>query len=150
MQRQKPAQSVVRGYVPSVIAGLVLAANLLFNAFTYSALASHKEIGNSFRLSIEQNSPFIEFYVWLGDILRGLPGMSGIGDATANAAAEPLIARIRPHPRGAAAVFFGESQSAAHGRMLWAQKALPFVLVIAVIVWARRQKPVHMRARLRA
>jgi hypothetical protein len=47
-------------------------------------------------------------------------------------------------------VFFGEAQSAAHSRMLWAQRVLPFLAIIAVIIWARRQKPVHLRNRLRA
>lgn len=150
MQRNKTGQSMARGYLPATLAGLVFLATLLFNAFTYSALAAHAEIGSAFRLSIEENSPFIEGYVWMGDLLRGLPGLSGWGDATANAAAEPLIDRIRPHPRGAAAVFFGEPQSSAHGRMLWAQRMLPWFAIIAAVLWARRQKPVHMRTRLRA
>jgi hypothetical protein len=34
--------------------------------------------------------------------------------------------------------------------MLWAQRMLPWFAIIAVILWARRQKPVHMRNRLRA
>jgi hypothetical protein len=148
--RTKPAQSVARSYLPAAAAGLVFLATLLFNAFTYAALASHAEIGNAFRMAIQHNSPFIEGYVWLGDQLRGLPGLSAWGDSTANAAAEPLIDRIRPHPRGAAAVFFGESKSPAHGRMLWAQRMLPLFAIIAAILWARRQKPVHLRNRLRA
>jgi hypothetical protein len=150
MHHAKPGQSVSRGYLPAVVAGVIVLATLLFNAFSYAALASHPEIGSAFRLSIKHNSPFIESYIWLGDLLRGLPGLSGWGDATANAAAEPLVDRIRPHPRGAAAVFFGAPQSPAHGRMLWAQRMLPFFAIIATILWLRRQKPVHMRQRLRA
>jgi hypothetical protein len=150
MQRTKPGQSRAAGYLPAAVAGLLLLVNLLFNAFSYAALASHAEIGQAFRLSIKHNAPFIEAYVWLGDILRGIPGLSGIGDGTASAAAEPLIARIRPHPRGAEAVFFGEAKSPAHSRMLWGQRLLPFLVVITIILWVRRQKPVHMRNRLRA
>lgn len=150
MQRSKPGQTLAGGYLAAVIAVLIMLGTLLFNAFTYAALASHAEIGQSFRLSIRHNSPVIESYVWLGDLLRGVPGLSEFGDATANAAAEPLVERIRPHPRSASTVFFGESQSAAHGRMLWGQRMLPFLVVIAGILWVRRQKPVHMRKRLRA
>lgn len=150
MHRTKSGQSVAGNYLPVSVAGLVVLATLLFNAFTYAALASHAEIGSAFRMAIKNNSPFIEGYVWLGDQLRDLPGLSTWGDSTANAAAEPLIDRIRPHPRGAAAVFFGESKSPAHGRMLWAQRMLPWFAIIAAILWARRQKSVHMRNRLRA
>jgi len=150
MQRSKPGQSIAGGYLPSVIAVLIMVGTLLFNAFTYAALASHAEIGQSFRQSIRHNSPFIESFVWLGDLLRSVPGLSEFGDATANAAAEPLVERIRPHPRSASSVFFGEPQSAAHSRMLWGQRMLPFLIVIAAILWARRQKPVHMRNKLRA
>lgn len=150
MQRSKPGQSRAGGYLPSAIAILLVLLILLFNAFSYAALASHAEIGQAFRLSIKHNSPFIETYVWLGDVLRGVPGLSTLGDGTAGEAAAPLVSRIQPHPRGAAAVFFGEPQSAAHSRMLWAQRALPFLAILAVIVWTRRQKPVHMRNRLRA
>ncbi len=150
MQHAKTGQSLSRGYLPAIVAAVILLATLLFNAFSYAALASHAEIGGAFRLSIKHNSPLIESYVWLGDLLRGLPGLSGWGDATANAAAEPLVDRIKPHPRGAAAVFFGEPQSSEHGRMLWAQRMLPFFAIVAAILWLRRQKPVHMRQRLRA
>lgn len=150
MRQSGPGQSIIRGYLPSAIAGLAFLANLLFNAFSYSALASHREIGDAFRMSIEHNSPFIETYVWLGDLLRGLPGLSGLGEATANAAAAPLVEKIEAHPRVAAAVFFGEPQSPAHKRMLFGPKLLPFLLLLAVVLWLRRQKPVHLRTRLRA
>jgi hypothetical protein len=150
MPHAKPGQSRSRGYLLVTVSGVILLATLLFNAFSFAALASHAEIGSAFRLSIKHNSPFIESYVWLGDLLRGLPGLAGWGDSTANEAAEPLVDRIRQHPRGAAAVFFGEPQSAAHGRMLWAQRMLPFFVVITAVLWLRRQKPVHMRQRLRA
>lgn len=149
MQRSN-ARSSLSGYVPSLVAIALFVSTLAFNAFTYAALAHHAEIGTAFRAAIDNDSPIIEGYVILGDVLRALPGMSSIGDVTAAAAAEPLVARIKPFPPGASAVFFGNAQSAAHGRMLWSHRMLPFMLALACILWWRRQKPVHMRNRLRA
>ncbi|HWS27497.1 MAG TPA: hypothetical protein VN259_13135 [Xanthomonadales bacterium] len=143
-------QSPIGGYLPSVVAIALFLGTLAFNAFTYAALAAHAQIGSAFRTAIDNDSPVIEAYVMLGDLLRGVPGLANLGDATANAAAEPLVDRIKPFPRGASAVFFGSAQSAAHGRMLWTHRLLPFLLVLAGVLWWRRQKPVHMRQRLRA
>lgn len=143
-------RSTLSGYLPSIVAIALFLGTLAFNAFTYAALASHAQIGTAFRSVIDNDSPIIEGYVFLGDLLRSLPGMAGIGDATANAAAKPLVDRIKPFPQGASAVFFGKAQSPEHGRMLWTHRLLPFLLVLAGVLWWRRQKPVHMRQRLRA
>lgn len=138
------------GYMPSIVAAVLLFGTLAFNAFSYAALAGHAEIGKAFRTAVEGDSPIIQGYIALGDLLRRLPGLDGIGDATANAAAEPLVDRIRPFPPGASAIFFGAAQSPAQSRMLWTHRLLPFLLVLTVVLWWRRQKPVHMRPRLRA
>lgn len=149
MQRSV-TRSPLAGYVPSIIAFALVLWILAFNAFTYAALAAHAEIGKAFASAIENDSPVIEGYVALGKVLRRLPGMANVGNSTANAAAEPLVARIKPFPPGASAVFFGGVQSPAQGRMLWTHRLLPFALVLACVLWWRRQKPVHMRERLRA
>lgn len=150
MARPNVTQSRAGGYLPSIIAGLVFMGTLLFNAFSYSALASHAEIGKAFRSAIDNDSPFIEGYVWIGDRLRQIPGLAEWGDATASAAAQPLIARIKSFPPGASAVFFGETESGAHSRMRWGHRLLPFFALVVVIAWMRRQKPVHMVNRYRA
>ena len=150
MPRSNVTQSRAGGYLPSVIATLAFIGTFLFNAFSFAALASHAEIGRAFRNAIENDSPFIEGYVWVGDRLRLVPGLSGWGDTTANAAAEPLVARIKPFPPGASAVFFGDIESGAQSRMRWGHRLLPFLAVIGVIAWSRRQKPVHMVKRYRA
>lgn len=149
MQRSDK-RSTLSGYLPSIVAIALFLGTLAFNAFTYAALASHAQIGTAFRSAIDNDSPIIQGYVALGDVLRRLPGMAGIGDATANAAAKPLVDRIKPFPPGASAVFFGQAQSAEHGRMLWTHRLQPFLLLLAGVLWWRRQKPVHMRQRLRA
>lgn len=143
-------RSPFTGYIPSIVAIALTLAFLLFNAFTYAALAAHPEIGKAFRTAIDNDSPIIEGYVMLGDLLRKVPGMAHMGDATANAAAEPLVARIRPFPPGASAVFFGGAASPAHSRMLSSHRTLPFLVLLSCILWWRRQKRVHMRERLRA
>lgn len=137
------------GYLPSVLAIGALVVDLLFNFFTYAALAEHPEMGSAFRNAIKNDSPIVETYIAGGKLLRRIPGLSTIGDATAAAAAEPLLPRIKDFPQGADAVFFGEPQGAAHGRMLWSRQLMPFLLVLAIVLWSRRQKPVHLRERPR-
>lgn len=138
------------GYVPSIVAATLLLATLAFDAFTYAALAAHSEVGKAFRSAIESDSPLIQGHIALGNLLRGLPGLAGVGDDTANAAAAPLVERIRSFPPGASAVFFGSPQSTAQSRMLWTHRLLPYLLGLTLVLWWRRQKPVHLRQRLRA
>ncbi len=147
---RKSGRSTYAGYVPSLIAIGLLVLCLLHNCFTYAALAAHPGIGNAFRNSIKNDSPFIELYIAGGTFLRGLPGLSTLGDATAAAAAAPLEARIKDFPQGADAMFFGDSKSSAQSHMLWSWKLAPFFVLIAVVAWMRRQRPVHMKQRLRA
>jgi hypothetical protein len=146
----KSGRSTYTGYVPSVAAVGLLVLNLLHNCFTYAALADNPEIGNSFRNAIKNDSPFIELYIATGAALRGLPGLTTLGDQTAAAAATPLAPRIKDFPQGADAVFFGEAQSSAQGRMLWSWRLTPFLALLAVVAWMRRQRPVHMKQRFRA
>lgn len=145
----KQGRSRFGGYLPSVLAIGALVVDLLFNCFTYAALAEHPEMGNAFRNAIKNDSPIVETYIAGGKLLRRIPGLSSIGDATAAAAAEPLLPRVKDFPQGADAVFFGDAQSAAHGRMLWSRQLMPFLLALAMLLWWRRQKPVHLRERLR-
>lgn len=143
-------RSTYAGYVPSVLAIGALILNLLHNCFTFAALADHPEIGSAFRNAIKNDSPFIEIYIAGGSAMRGLPGLATLGDVTAASAAAPLEARIKDFPQGADAMFFGESKSSAQSRMLWSWKLTPFLVLIALVAWFRRQRPVHMKQRLRA
>ena len=143
-------RSTFAGYVPSVVAIGLLIVNVLHNCFTYAALADHPEIGASFRNAIRNDSPMVEAYVAAGSALRGIPGLSAMGDVTAAAAAAPLVPRIKGFPQGAGAIFFGESKSTAQSRMLWSRRITLFLALIAAVAWMRRQRPVHMKERLRA
>ncbi len=146
----RSGRSTFAGYVPSAAAICVLVVNVLHNCLTYAALADHPQIGSAFRNAIRNDSPIVETYILAGSALRGLPGLSTLGDATAAAAAAPLAPRIADFPQGAGAMFFGQSMSAAQGRMLWSRRLTPFLALIAGIAWLRRQRPVHMKERLRA
>ncbi|GEM_PF-1887934 len=138
------------GYIPAIIALLVLVATLLFNLFTYTALASHPGVGKGFRDAIKNDSPVIALYVWAGDVLRGLPGLDAVGDRTAADAAAPIEERMKAVPAASGAIFFGASQSFAQSSMQRANQAMPFLMVIAGVLWWRRPRPVHLRPRLRA
>lgn len=143
-------RSTYAGYLPSTAAIGLLIINLLHNCFTYAALAGHPEVGSAFSNAIRNDSPIVEAYIAAGSALRGLPGLSTLGDATAAAAAAPLAPRIKDFPQGADAMFFGESRSSAQSRMLWSRRLTPFLALVALVVWMRRQRPIHMKARLRA
>lgn len=149
MQRTA-SQSRLGRNLPTAIAVMLFLATLLFNAFTYAAFAARADVGPPFRRAIADDAPIILIYVRLGDALRGLPGLETLGDATAAGAAEPLAARIAEFPPGASAVFFGDPQPGDHDRMRWTHRILPFLLLAVVFFAWRRQKPVHLRQRLRA
>lgn len=142
-------QSRFGGYVPSILAITVFVLDILHNCFTYAALAEHPEMGGAFRNAIKNDSPIVETYIAGGELLRSLPGLGRLGDATAAAAAQPLLARVKDFPQGADAVFFGEPKSGAHARMLWSRRLMPFLLLLAIVLWFRRQKPVQTRRPLR-
>ena len=47
-------------------------------------------------------------------------------------------------------LLFGDPQPGDHDRMRWTHRILPFLLLAVVFFAWRRQKPVHLRQRLRA
>lgn len=142
-------QSRFSGYLLPGLAIAALLFDLAFNSFTYAALATHPDIGSAFRNSIKNDSPIVELYIAAGSALRGLPGLSSLGDATAAAAAKPLRERVKSYPQGADAIFFGDAQSSAHSQMLWSRRLMPLLLLLAVVTWMRRQKAVHLVKRRR-
>ncbi|GMU43378.1 MAG: hypothetical protein IT479_09355 [Xanthomonadales bacterium] len=143
--RSSSGRSRFGGYLPSLLAITALVVDVLFNCFSYAALAEHPEMGNAFRNAIKNDSPIVESYIAGGRFLRSLPGMARIGDDTAAAAAAPLLARVKDFPQGADAVFFGNAKSGAHARMLWGRILMPFLALLAIVLWVRRQKPVQTR-----
>ena len=138
------------GYVPVIIAILVLVSTLLFNMFTYSALAAHPGVGKGFRDAIKDDSPVVALYILAGDVLRSLPGLDSIGEQTAIDAASPIEERLKAVPAASGAIFFGESHSLAQSSMQRGSQAMPFLIMIAALLWWRRPRPVHLRPRLRA
>jgi hypothetical protein len=143
-------QSAYRGYVPVFIVLCLCFGTLLFNVFTFAALSAHPVVGKAFRQAVIEDSPVVASYVVTGEFARQIPGLDALGDGTAAAAAAPLADKITAFPAGAAAVFFGDPLSSAQGRMLWARRLQPYLVLVAAIMWWRRPRPVHLRQRLRA
>jgi len=125
-------------------------ATLLFNIFTYAALAAHPVVGKGFHDAIKDDSPVIALYVLAGEVLRQLPGLDSVGNGTAANAVSPIEERLRAVPAASGAIFFGESHSLAQSSMQRGSQAMPFLIVIAALLWWRRPRPVHLRPRLRA
>jgi hypothetical protein len=124
-------------------------ANLAYNAFTYSALGDTPVVGPAFRQAIRNDAPIVASYVAIGDMLRALGPLRTWGEATAAEAAAPLAEKVRAYPPGASAAFFGAPMSSAQSRMQRAQQTAPFLLLLAVVLWWRRPRAVHMLPRLR-
>lgn len=148
--REYKGQSILRGYVPVIIAIAVCVVNLLYNMVCFSALASEASIGGALRSGFNGDAPVVASYVLAGDLLRKIPGLETLGDGTARAVAGPLHEKIKSYPPAAVAVLFGEVQSPQQKRILWTHRMQPWLLLLAALLWWRRPRPVHLRERLRA
>ena len=148
--RASKGQSISRGYISAVIAIIVCLGTLAYNLVTFSALASEPRIGSAIRNGFNGDALMAATYALGGDLLRKIPGLETLGDDTARSVADPLEESIKAYPPSAVAVFFDRAQSTAHNRMLWAHRLQPWLILIAALLWWRRQKPVHLRERLRA
>lgn len=136
-------------YLP---AGLAIAAALicaLYNALVFSALASHPAIGTALRNAIRNDAPVVSVYVFVGDGLRALGPLSTLGSESAERIAEPISDKVRSYPPGSVAILFGRPMSAQQSQLQWAHQLMPFLSLIAGILWWRRPRQVHMMPRRR-
>lgn len=136
-------------YLPAGLGIAAVLACVLYNAFLFSALASHPAIGSALRHAIRNDAPVVSIYVLIGDGLRTLGPISTVGNESAERIAAPISENVRSYPPGSVAILFGRPMSAQQSQLQWTHQLMPFLMLIAGVLWWRRPRQVHMMPRRR-
>lgn len=136
-------------YLPAGLSITALLLCVIYNAIVFSALASHPVVGSALRGAIRNDAPLVSAYVFIGDGIRALGPLSALGNESAERIAQPISEKIRGFPPGSVAILFGRPMSAQQSQLQWTHQLMPFLLLIAGILWWRRPRQVHMMPRRR-
>jgi hypothetical protein len=131
-----------------VIALVLFVASLLYNVIVWGGVRTLGDVGVAISDSARREAPLAATYIAAGNIIdAAVPSLGEFGGARLASALGDAFASIRTTPGVAMDLVFGPALNASHTWLRTTYWATPVLLLIAVITWVRRPKPVRLLRR---
>ncbi|MEO8670992.1 MAG: hypothetical protein ABI411_06730 [Tahibacter sp.] len=125
--------------------GLLLALVLLWELTVWGSVGDLPGAGAPIRRSISREAPLVMAFVVVGEVLDGaVPLLHRIGLDAAEAAFSPGFERISQDPDVATSLLFENTWNATHRFIKLGVWAVPVLLLLFLIAYARRPRQVRM------
>jgi hypothetical protein len=117
---------------------------LLYDLVVWGSVRLLPEVGSAIADSAHREAPLATAYIVVGGVLDGmLPSLGSFGESVLSAAWGEGFARIREDPGVAMDLIFSSRWNVAHGWLKTMYWATPVLLVVTLILWLRKPKPVR-------
>lgn len=127
-----------------LIALALFAACLLYDLVVWGALPLLPDVGASIVSSARREAPLATAYITLGrGIDATIPTLQAFGERRLGAALGDGFERIRGDATVAMDLIFHTTWNAQHRWLKTMYWAVPFFLLLAVVLWARRPRTVR-------
>jgi hypothetical protein len=137
-------ENIMRRKLP-IIGFVLFALVFLFDLVVYGGLAEIPEIGPIVQRAAVREAPLVLSYMTLGSWLdEKIPALGVWGESYAMEALQEGFERIRHDPTVAIDLIFSNSWNSKHGWIKFYHWAAPVLLILSLILWARRPKVVRM------
>jgi hypothetical protein len=121
---------------------ILLVASLSLNLLGWSGLCRNAEVGPLVRDAVVRESPLIQTYVAVGDVLALIPGIAPAGSALAEYAFGATFATIKAEPRVALEVLDRSGHGIAPRLLAVNTLATPVLFVAWLIAFLMRPRQV--------
>lgn len=128
-----------------VIALVLFVLCFLYDLIVWGSVRSIPDVGPGIADSARREAPLATAYITLGEMLDSVvPALESYGaDRLSNAFGEGFE-RIKADPTVAMDLIFDTTWNAAHRWIKAMYWAAPILLVVFLILWSRRPRPIHM------
>jgi hypothetical protein len=128
-----------------VIALVLFVSSLLYNLIVWGGVRALGEVGVAISDSARREAPLAATYIAAGGIIdSAMPALGEFGGARLDDALGGGFERIRADPIVAMDLVFGTTLNASHTWLRTMYWATPVLLVVALVTWVRRPKPVRL------
>jgi hypothetical protein len=128
-----------------VIAMVLFALCFLYNLVVWGSVRSLPEVGPGIADSARREAPLATAYITLGEALdSSVPVFQDYGAERLTSAFGDGFERIRADPTVAMDLIFDTTWNATHRWIKAMYWAAPILLLVALVLWARRPRPIHM------
>lgn len=132
-------------YRPHVIAMILFALCFGYDLILWGSVRSIPDVGPGIAESARREAPLATAYITLGEpIDNAVPFLKDYGSERLTSAFGEGFERIRTDPTVAMDLIFDTTWNAAHRWIKTLYWAAPILLLLALVLWARRPRPVHM------
>lgn len=117
----------------------------LYDLVVWGSVPALPDVGPGIADSARREAPLATTYIALGGVIdSAVPSLQAFGAARLTAAIGEGFERIRADPTVAMDLIFNTTWNASHRWIKTMYWAAPVLLLLTLISWARRPKPVHM------
>lgn len=128
-----------------VIAFVMFLVVLGFNLIVWGAVPSLPDVGPDIERSAGKEAMFASGYIALGRHLdAAVPSLGNYGAKIMTASVGESFARIREQPNVAMDLILSSRYNRTHGWLKFCYWAAPALLVLTILLWARRPKKVRL------
>jgi hypothetical protein len=129
---------------PHVFALVLFVLCLLYDLVVWGSVRLLPEVGSAIADSARREAPLATAYIAVGGVLDGMvPALGSFGESILSAAWGDGFARIREDPGVAMDLIFSSRWNVAHGWLKVMYWAAPILLVVTLILWLRKPKPLR-------
>jgi hypothetical protein len=131
-----------------VIALVLFVSSLLYNVIVWGGVRTLGDVGAAIAESARREAPLAATYIAAGSLIdSAVPSLGEFGGARLASALGDAFERIRANPLVAMELVFGPALNASHTWLRTIYWSTPVLLLIAVITWVRRPKPIRVMRR---
>lgn len=132
-------------YRPYVIAMSLFVVCFIYDLIVWGGVRSIPGVGPGIAESARREAPLATAYIRLGEPLdAALPFLRDYGAERLSSAFGEGFERIAADPTVAMDLIFDTTWNATHRWIKTMYWAAPILLLLSLILWARRPRPVHM------
>lgn len=118
--------------------------SFLYNAVVWGGLLRLPGMGAPALDSAQREAPLVLLYMRSGEWLAGQGLFVGSGERLASSTFGAAEQRVLENPRAAMDILTGRSISGSHGWLKFNHWLAPVLLLLALILFVRRPKSLHM------
>lgn len=127
------------------IAMVLFALCLAYDLVVWGSVDALGEIGTGIADSARREAPLATTYIGLGRVVdSAVPFLLDFGGSHLADALAGGLDRIRENPTAAVDLIFGDSWSPAHRWLKATYWATPILLILALVLWTRRPRQLHV------
>ncbi|MGH8172701.1 MAG: hypothetical protein ACREPX_06115 [Rhodanobacteraceae bacterium] len=132
-------------YRPHVIAMILFVLCFLYDLVVWGSVRSIPEVGPGIADSARREAPLATAYITLGEVLDStVPFFRDFGAERLTSAFGEGFERIEADPTVAMDLIFDTTWNATHRWVKTMYWGAPILLLVSLVLWARRPRAIHM------